>query len=92
MFDISVKEFSQMLKHVFDIQNTALIKEKEFTKDDMDCYLLLGENQKVYPTKIIIISFKSTTYCFIFGLQDPFALESSKDEISLIVNSFKISG
>ncbi|MDI9436034.1 MAG: HEAT repeat domain-containing protein [Euryarchaeota archaeon] len=93
VFDISVKEFSQMLKHVFDIQNTALIKEKEFTKDDMDCYLLLGENQKVYPTKIIIISFKKYDLLFyLWFAGDPFALENSKDEISLIVNSFKISG
>lgn len=93
VFDISVKEFSGMLKHVFDIQKTELIEEIEFSKDDMDCYLLLGENQSVYPTKVMIICFKKYDLLYYMWFAgDPFALGNSQDEITLMVDSFNIYG
>lgn len=93
VYDISVKEFSKMLKHVFDIQNTKLIDEIEFTKDGMECYLLLGENEDVYPTKIMIISFKKYDLLYYMWFAgDYFALDNSKDEIKLMVDSFNIYG
>jgi len=89
--DISVKEFSQMLKQVFDIQETKLMEESEFYKDGMECYLLLGENETVASTEILIISFKkSDLLYYMWFAGDPSVLNEAEDDINLMVESFKI--
>lgn len=89
--DISVEEFSQMIKQVFEFQETQLIDERDFYIGEMECYILIGENQSVAPTEIIIILFKKGDLLYYMWFAgDPLALNDDADDINLMVKSFYI--
>jgi HEAT repeat protein len=89
--DISLKEFAEMLKEVFSMQNTKLMEELEFKRDEMEGYMLMGENQNVGHTHIFIVSFKKDDLLYYMWFAgDPAAFPEAEDEINLIVNSFYI--
>jgi len=55
--DINLREFGEILKNVFLMQNSRIISEMEFKAKNMDAYLLIGENpHDVSITKILISS------------------------------------
>ena len=89
--DISLKEFAEMLKEVFSIQHTELLEEMEFKRDEMDGYMLMGENQDVGHTHIFIVSFKKDDLLYYMWFAgDPAAFPEAEDGINLMVNSFYI--
>lgn len=89
--DISLKEFAEMLKEVFDIQNTQLMEEMEFKRDEMEGYMLMGEDQNVGHTHIFIVSFKKDDLLYYMWFAgDPAAFPEAEDSINLMVNSFYI--
>jgi len=89
--DITLKEFAEMLKEVFSIQNTQLLEELEFKRDEMEGYMLMGENQNVGHTHIFIVSFKKGDLLYyLWFAGDPAAFHDAEDGINRMVNSFYI--
>jgi HEAT repeat protein len=89
--DISLKEFEQMLKDVFTIQNIQLLEEIEFERDEMEGYQLIGEDKNIVPTRILIISFKKDDLLYYFWFAGgPAAFNEVKEDISIMVDSFYI--
>jgi len=90
--DISLMEFAEMLKEVFYIQNTHLMEEMEFKRDEMEGYMLMGENQNVGHTHIFIVTFKKDDLLYyLWFAGHPAAFPEAENEINLIVNSFNIN-
>jgi HEAT repeat protein len=89
--DISLKEFEQMLKDVFMIQDNQLLEEIEFERDEMEGYQLVGEDKNIIPTRIVIVSFKKDDLLYyLWFAGDPTTFNKVKEDISIIVDGFYI--
>jgi len=89
--DISLKEFEQMLKDVFIIQDIQLLEEIEFERDEMEGYRLMGEDKNIIPTRILIVSFKKDDLLYYFWFAGgPAAFKEETEDISIMVDSFAI--
>jgi HEAT repeat protein len=89
--DISLKEFEQMLKDVFMIQDHKLLEEIEFERDEIEGYQLVGEDQNVIPTRILIVSFKKDDLLYyLWFAGDPAVFREVKEDISIIIDGFYI--
>jgi len=89
--DIKLKEFEQMLNDVFIIQDNQLLEEIEFERDGMEGYQLIGEDQNIIPTRILIVSFKQDDLLYyLWFTGDPAAFHEAKEYIGIIVDSFYI--
>ena len=90
--DLTSKEFAGIIKDVFRIQNNEIISETDYTVDDVDVYIITGQNTVSQPvTKIMITAFKLEDYLYYLwfaGGEESFEIEA--EDIELIVNSFKI--
>ena len=66
--------------------------EEEFTVDDVDVYIISGENNFSNPiTKILIAAFKIEDYLYyLWFAGGEEAFEIDEEDIELIVDSFKI--
>jgi HEAT repeat protein len=90
--DLTSKEFAGIIKDVFIIQNNEITSETEFTVDDVDVYIISGENTSSEPvTKIIIAAFKLEDYLYyLWFAGGEKAFEDEAEDIKLIIDSFKI--
>ncbi len=90
--DLTSKEFADIIKDVFTIQNNEITMEEEFTVDDVDVYIISGENNFSNPiTKILIAAFKIENYLYyLWFAGGEEAFEIDEEDIELIVDSFKI--
>jgi hypothetical protein len=90
--DLTSKEFAGIIKDVFTIQNNDITSETEFTVDDVDVYMISGENTSSEPvTKIMIAAFKLEDYLYyLWFAGGEEAFEEDNDDIKLIIDSFKI--
>jgi hypothetical protein len=90
--DLTSKEFAGIIKDVFIIQNNEIISETEFTVDDVEVYIISGENTSSEPvTKIMIAAFKLEDYLYyLWFAGGEEAFEDEADDIELIIDSFKI--
>ncbi|MGB9937383.1 MAG: HEAT repeat domain-containing protein [Methanobacterium sp.] len=90
--DLTSKEFAEIIKDVFRIQNNEITSENEFTVDGVNFYTITGENRNSEPvTKIMIVAFKLEDmlyYLWFAGGENAF--EEEKDDMSIIVDSFRI--
>jgi hypothetical protein len=90
--DLTSKEFADIIKDVFIIQNNDIISEEEFTTDEVDVYIIAGENTSSHPvTKITIAAFKledQLYYLWFAGGEEAF--ENEEEDIELIIESFKM--
>lgn len=90
--DINLREFGEILKNVFLMQNSRIISEMEFKAKNMDAYLLIGENpHDVSITKILIVAFKRRDLLFyLWFAGEPGNFELFDEDVDLIVYSFHI--
>lgn len=90
--DLTLKEFAGIIKDVFIIQNNDIISETEYTVDDVDVYMIAGENTTSEPiTKIMIVAFKLEDYLYyLWFAGGEEAFEEDKEDIELIIDSFRI--
>ncbi len=90
--DITSKEFADMIKDVFIIQNSHVLSETEFRVDGIDVHTLIGENINApSPTKIMVISFKIDDLLYYFWFSGGHeSFERAEEEINLIIDNFRV--
>jgi HEAT repeat protein len=90
--DLTSKEFANMIKDVFIIQNSQVLSETEFRVDGIDVHTIIGENvNSIPPTKIMVFSFKiedSLYYFWFSGGHESF--EVAQEDIDLITDNFRV--
>lgn len=90
--DLTAKEFRDIIKDVFVIQNNDIIFETEYTVDGVDVYIISGENTASKPvTKIMIAAFKLEDYLYyLWFAGGEEAFEEEQEDMELIIESFRI--
>ncbi|MEG3224138.1 MAG: PBS lyase [Methanobacteriales archaeon Met13] len=89
--EISSAEFAEMLRNVIAIQNSSLISEDMFERDEMEVYQMVAENNEVVPTDILTVSFKKKDLLYyLWFAGDPTVLKEAEEGIQLILDSFYI--
>ncbi|MDP3065933.1 MAG: HEAT repeat domain-containing protein [Methanobacteriaceae archaeon] len=89
--EISSAEFAEMLRNVIAIQNSSLISEDMFKRDEMEVYQMVAENNEVVPTDILTVSFKKKDLLYyLWFAGDPTVLKEAEEGIQLILDSFYI--
>jgi HEAT repeat protein len=90
--DLTSREFADMIKDVFIIQNSQIISETEFRVDGIDVHTIIGENLNlVPPTKIMVFSFKIEDLLYYFWFSGGYeSFENAKEDIDLIVDNFRV--
>lgn len=90
--DLTSKEFACIIKDVFIIQNNEIISETDFTVDNVEVYIINGEDTSSEPvTKIMIAAFKLEDYLYyLWFAGGEEAFEEEDADIKLIIDSFKI--
>lgn len=89
--EISSAEFAEMLRNVLAIQNSSLISEDMFERDEMEVYQMVAENNEVVPTDILTVSFKKKDLLYyLWFAGDPKVLKEAEEGIQLILDSFYI--
>ncbi len=90
--DITSREFADIIEDALTIQNNQIISETESKVDGIDIYKIIGESKDSQsPVKVIIVALKTEDilyYLWFTGGHDSF--EESKDEIDLIIDSFRM--
>jgi len=90
--DLTSKEFANMIKDVFRIQNNQVISETEFSIEGIDVHTIIGENlNSVPPTKIMVFSFKIEDLLYYFwfsGGHESFRI--AEGDINLITSNFRV--
>lgn len=91
--DITSEDFANLLKDVFRVQGSTITDEQEFEKDGMEGFQIIGKNDRVTPTRILIVSFKKDDLLYyMWFVGDPIAFEEAEDDIDLMLDSFYIYG
>lgn len=90
--DITSREFADMIKDVFRIQNSQVLSETEFRVDGIDVHTIIGENVNApSPTKIMVISFKIEDLLYYFWFSGGHeSFEREEEEINLIIDNFRV--
>ncbi len=90
--DLTSKEFADMIKDVFVIQNSQILSETEFRVEGIDVYTIVGENLNApSPTKIMVFSFKIDDLLYYFWFSGGHeSFERTKEDISLITDNFRV--
>jgi len=90
--DLTLEELADTIKDAFAIQNNDVIFETWHTLDDIDVYIISGENTASKPvTRIMIAAFKLKDclyYLRFAGGEETFKKEQK--DVDMIIESFRI--